>query len=382
MAKSKEDEDQGSGKLAGAASGAANLALEVLAPEVGAVVKVLKGFGDALGSALSGIGKMVSGLANSFASGISAAANIVVGPFQSLAGAVGPFVQALNPSLMMQLGRAFESLQATIGVALMPVVEVLIGGIRQAAGVLLPAMQAMAPVMRTIAQTVIQLLMPAFRLISSIVTSLAPVFQLIADMAKELASGINALSVIGRALAETFASWLKTLFGGQDGMKSFLGKFRDAIHSVVEALLKLTAYIAKAFGGFDFIQRMADNLRKIAGGEGKEGGAAHAPKEVGFKTFEDISKTMAQAAFIAQPGGVTEEETEIAWLEKLANSLEEVKQDQRGIVDFIVEGLQKWWNGSSQGASRDVQSAITGSHEPHGSSQRETYVTYENGGSF
>jgi len=362
----------------GGGGGAAGLALEALAPEVGVVVQALQGFADGLGGALSSIGKMVSGLADAFASTISAAANIVVGPFQSLAGAVGPFVQAINPALMSQLGYALDSLKATIGTALMPVVEVLIGGIRQAAGVLLPAAQSLAPVMRTITQTIVQLLMPAFRLISSILTSLAPVFQLVADMAKAIAEGLNALSVVGRALAETFGAWLTALFGGVDGMKSILGRFRDALRNIVEALLKAAARIAWTFNQLDFIQRMANNLRKIAQGEGKEGGAAHAPKDVSFKTFEDISKTMAQAAFVAQPGGLTEQESEIAWLEKLANDLEEIKGDQRSLPQTIFDVISSWWGGSSRGASQDVRDAINNSHEPHGRSQ----LTYENGGSF
>lgn len=341
-------------------------------PELlGAAMSSIGSVTKELGAALSGLTAVTSGLTDTFANTISAAANVLVGPFQALAGAVGPFVQALNPALMMQLGYAMESLKATIGVALTPVVEVLIGAVRQAAGVLMPAMQAMAPVMRTLTQTVIQLLMPAFRAISTIITSMAPIFQLVADMAKEIASGFNALTVFGRSLFETFAEWLKTLMGGKDGMQSFLEKFRDAIHKAVEGLLKLAAYIAKAFGGFDFIRRMRDNLRKIAEGEGSQGGAAPAPQQGGFQSFEPLVKQMAAAAFAAAGGaGGVESKDEKAWLEELSNTLDDIAKNNKTLKEFVYEAIEDWWNNinwpevarSIKGGAMSIDDAIGTRH--------------------
>ena len=296
------------------------LALSVVAPQLTALAQALRGFGESL----------------------TAAAGSLVAPFQSLAAAVVPFVQVLNPALVNALNYAFDSLRATIGVALTPVVQALISGVRQAAGVLLPAMNAIAPVLGTIARTIMQLLLPVFRLVASILEEMAPIFQFVADAAKEIASGLNALSVVGRSLVEVFASWLKDLLGGQDGLDSFFDHFRDAIHKVTEALLQLAAYVAKLFGqgGTDFIRAMQRNLLKIAEGEGSKGGAVPAPQQGGFQSFEPLVKQMATAAFAAAGrAGEIEDKDEKAWLKDLAKMLGDIVDDGKTLQDFLRENV-------------------------------------------
>ena len=327
--------------------------------ELTAAFAVLKSAFDPVNAAMAGFSlamqegmqKLMGGATaavNGLATGIKAATDAIMGPFQQLAGAVLPFVQALNPTLVYTFNEAMRSLQATIGTALAPVLQVLTSVVRHVSGILLPAMQAIAPVMQTVSRAVLQMLLPPIRLLADALTIFAPLLQFLADGLKAVSDAFQALSVIGRTLFQSLAKYLMGLFGGdlQDVMK----RFRELMVRVVESLLVAVAYFAKLFGeaGLGFIRDMANNLRKIA--EPTKPGAVPAPQDVGFKGFENIAKTIAAAAFAAMPGG-DEEKTDTEWLKKIAESVDKVAKDNKGIKEYVEEALETFWR---QNVSRQI----------------------------
>jgi len=318
------------------------------------VLDILKDLGGTL-SALSGGLNLATAATGALSAGLSQAVGAVMGPFAQLGSVIAPFVQALNPSLMFAFNQAMRSLQATIGVALVPVMQVLTGTVREVAGILLPAMEALAPVFGSLAKAALELFLPPFRLISDLLQALAPVLEFMAGVLQVVSEAWNALSVVGRTIYQTFYKLIAQLFGGTD-LKDVLKSFRDAMHSVVEAVFKLVAYLAKAFGSLGFIDAMTKNLREMAN---SKAGAAPAPQDVGFKGFEDIAKTMAAAAFAAQPGGGAEDKSEREWLKHLADSLDEVKRNKVDVKTFVVEGITDFWTKTGKRAVGDMVNNVS-----------------------
>ena len=319
--------------------------MEELLPLLAEAQGGLKDFTDTLKQVASEVGevlmaplKLATEATDAFASGIKAATGAIMGPFQALAGAVGPFVAALNPQLMYGLNQAFRSLMATIGTALMPVVEVMISGIRRVAGILLPAMQGLAPVFDTLTRVVMTALSTAFDGLASIVEALTPAFQFVADALGIYVDSLKPLVVITKALWQTIGEFIKSFFGGADA-KDFLKGFKDAIHQVVEGLLTFTAYLAKSLGALGFIDKMVANLRDLAA---PKVGAAPAPTDVGIKGFEDIAKTMATAAFAAQGGaGGAEDKSEKEWLAKLAGDVGDIAKNNKTLGEVLTDFWDK-----------------------------------------
>lgn len=302
--------------------------------ELKPILDVLKDLGGAF-SGLSGGLNFATAATGLLSQGISAAAQAITGPFQQLGSAITPFVQALNPSLVMVFNQAMRSLQATIGVALVPVMEALIGAVREVAGILLPAMQALAPVMGNLAKTVLTLFMPPFRILADMLTELAPILEFLTGVLKVVADAWTTLQVVARTLYQTLFKFISGLLGGEGNLKDVLKSFRDAMHQVVESVLKLVAYLAKAFSQFDFIAAMSKNLREMAAPA--KPGAAPAPQDVGFKGFEDIVKTMAVSAFAAMGGGGAEDQSEKEWLKHLADTLDGVAKDGQTFQGYLNE---------------------------------------------
>jgi hypothetical protein len=115
---------------------------------------------------------------------LMAAVNGVVGAFKSFTGMLSTatgFVAALNPGLVLQLGFAFKDLYATIGLALQPVVEGMIVGIRTLADFLVPISKELAPLFANLTTAFLDLfvsLFPFFRDLLSIVGLLIQWFTL------------------------------------------------------------------------------------------------------------------------------------------------------------------------------------------------------------
>lgn len=112
------------------------------------------------------------------------AVNGVVGAFKNFTGLLSKatsFVAALNPGLVLQLGFAFKDLYATIGLALQPVVEGMIAGIRTLADFLVPISKELAPLFANLTTAFLDLfvsLFPFFRDLLSVVGILTQWFTL------------------------------------------------------------------------------------------------------------------------------------------------------------------------------------------------------------
>lgn len=108
----------------------------------------------------------------------------VVGGFRIFTGLLSDatkFVAAFNPALAFQLGFAFKDLYATIGLALQPVIEGLIAGVRTLADVLVPIAKEFAPLFADLTSAVLDVfvgLIPYLRDFLSVIGLLIQWFTL------------------------------------------------------------------------------------------------------------------------------------------------------------------------------------------------------------
>jgi hypothetical protein len=316
------------------------------------LVPLAQGMAGALGECyrltmtLGGANTLMQG----FAGGLRSFASTLTDGVNSLVSAVTPFVQALNPNLVFGLNYAMKSLQATIGVALVPVAQVLTRAIREMAGILLSAMHAIGPALGSLTQALMTFVQGAVRAFADALIELAPLLDALAEAAHILVSAWDAIRAVLMAVVQSLKTWLTGLFGSEAGdLKGWLSAFRDGLHSAVEALLKFAVSLARLFGASGFQSNLAKSLRDLAGtGKQVSGtGAPPAPSDVGFKTFEDIGKTMAAAAFAAQGtgGGAAADKSEREWLAQMADSLDKMKDSGPQLADHIAK-LEGWIKGA------------------------------------
>lgn len=219
------------------------------------------------------------------------------------------FAGALNPGLLDLFNQALENLYATIGVAVVPVFQVLIRSLEQIGGILLPVMKALAPVVQKIANVLADRLLTLLVLLISLFDLFAPV--------------LNGL----------FKIWIA------------------AMDAVTKGFLILFVWLYRTFGANgladDIIKRLKD--RNIARGEIARGPAS-------ITTLDSIVKDLATSSLNAAAGGARDEST----LDDIVNVLEKIEGSST-LKDLAaaVQDLVKWLNESrTAGANNFINDPV------------------------
>jgi hypothetical protein len=281
-----------------------------------------------------------------FGSALAGIIPAVARPFQMLTGvisqaaaSVAPFVQALAPGAMMMFSQAMRNLQATIGTALLPIVQHLAGFLQQLSGILLPLMQALAPIISNLMRTLSALVLPIIQGFATLLQPLLPLLEFLSGIVRVVAEALQALSTIGRAFLQTLLEAYGAAFGMD--LKKGLEGFKDVIHAVVRGLVQVVAMLAKLVGADAFLGHLVDNLHDLAN---PRVGATAAPQGSSMQGFEQIAQQMAVAAFGAFGGGGADK-SEKDFLKELADTVKKIRSEQRDIERIIVDALTKWWKG-------------------------------------
>jgi hypothetical protein len=244
--------------------------------------------------------------------------------FDGLIGAIAPFVSALNPGAMALLNDAMRNLQATVGQALLPVVEVLTDVFNQASGALGPVMRELAPVAAKFAQVLTAAVIPEIEFLASVLDLLAPAFEVLIDLMKPYQ---EILALAYKALA-VFVDILKGVFG--TGFKAVFEQFMGVIQLVIKNLVLLAAAVAKAFGAVDFLKKFSDDLKKPP--PEREQNAA--PTNAAFKAFDQIQKDLALAAATAMGTGEAAK-TDNALLGEISKGVDDILAGKADVMTFI-----------------------------------------------
>lgn len=330
-----------------------------------------------------GLGNMAQGL-SALVSGVMGA----LGTAQQLLGTLTQFVEALNPNVVEAFGQALRDLQATIGYAFEPIFTIATTLFQRIAGIVLPLMEQLRPVITQLAENsaknliqqitvlvgVLQALMPLINAIVSVVNAtqalarilitlatatnplfialrllqpafdaLAKVGQMLSTVFDSMGEVINAVSLIYTTLITTLQQFLIGLFGGVD-FADAMKKFKSAINDAIKGLVLFVSKLALLFGMDTFVA----NLMKAL--EPKQGLAAAG--QTSIQGLEAISKALLVSAAKSGPGGqsaLTEEDWRadtLRQLRALANDpdrrmriLEEFRTLLEQIRDFLRNPL-------------------------------------------
>lgn len=379
-----------SGGLSGAFSRGKETAEGLPGKVAGAIGGAVDKAGDipGVGGALQGIAG-VAGAATGALSTMMGAASAVTGTFNSVVSTAMGFVEQLNPAALIPLNQAFRDLSATIGTAMMPIIEGATKVLQEVGSLLEPIMQQLQPVVQSLVETLMQAAQPFLEVGAKFVMSMIPIVELLADMAKSflpLIEGLAAIqgviqsglkvviaalipviqtlliplqlfgqflqaitplleivSAVLSGFATALTAMVKGLFGGLEGTFDTL---RDVMEDLGKSIVLVIAAMAKLAGYDNFLKGFLKGLEK----PDKESNIGKAVVQgVQIQGFEAFEKTMLQAAAKAGPGGAgVETKKPSDWLAEIRGQLEVIKSgeltkqfkaDLKEMIDDAAEAI-------------------------------------------
>jgi hypothetical protein len=388
----------GLGGLPAGLGALANLNLSGLAQSLGALAKL-----DL--SALSGSGGFagrLAGLASAVGS-VTQALAMLPQAVQTVVGTVTGYVSALNPALMAQFNEVLRDLNATIGVAFLPVISIATGLARELGSYLLPVMRQLNPIVARLAAAASSVLVPVIQAVAENLAGLLPVADMLAGavavaaplVRAELALLMTSLRVLTpfvEAAAAVFATFVPVLTaaagivedvsrglalvagGIAEGLRAFnhaLGDvfgglfnvdlagsaeaLRSVVQDVVKGLILLSAQLAVfAFGdvGKGYVRGL---MRE---GPARQDNTGLAPAQgAGLKSFSDFGKDMAVAASMAGMGAGAAK-TEKDFLADIRGDLGKILEGTNTLQKMIEESFVAAWKRIKGGAEKGAEGAV------------------------
>lgn len=273
----------------------------------------------------AGIGDVVSGAFGKILGPVTSA----VGAITELASKISVFVAAFSPTTMAMFNDALENVNATIGVALAPTVEVLTGTLREFSGILDPLMRQLEPLFTQMAELLGQALTTSLRLVASVLSLLTPVLQAVLDAYSAMYQIVFSLVDILTAVVRTFQS----LIGSVDsGFQAMMDELVKALRLMIVEVVSLVAMIAKWLGMDSFVSELSASFAKLADETEKASAAMNkAARDARIESLEAIMNKFTTAAFVAS-GATRESEgrkEEIEFLRKIAENTGKISNISR-----------------------------------------------------
>lgn len=225
---------------------------------------------------------------------------------------ISMFVGALNPGLMMQFNVVLRNLEATIGVALEPVIAQAAQMLRIFAGMLMPLMTELRPLIADISATLSDVLVTVLGIIitqlKTTLMVLRPTINMSLMLLNIVAQFIDVLTLLANVLwgFADFDAMMKSV-------NDSIATFKSVLIQCVQGLVVLTVALLRMLGAVRIITDMRTALEKrIAERRGAgPGGVVAAPRDVSTSGAEDIAKRMAERAFAAVSGATARSDTEL-----------------------------------------------------------------------
>lgn len=266
------------------------------------VVRSAKGSGGGSGGSAAAeaitIGELVSEIALAVAA-IAALPGI-------LAAAVSPFVDALNPGLMLQFNVTLRNLLATIGNAFTPVISAAINALQQMAQLILPLTYAIKPLVAAFSDAAFDLSVAVVGVLVELANTsrlyILPLKDALIAFIKAIAAGIVVFSALLEAFNHQFLLFI-ALSDEVDNVRSDMNALRGAIVSAASGMAQLHVMILRLLGLSGLVERFRDALRRrIATRESPRGGLVAAPRDAGVGSIEEVVKQITSSAFTAVAG--------------------------------------------------------------------------------
>lgn len=312
----------------------------------------LAGLSRGINAAATPTAKAAGGMAGAIG-GITSA---VLGPLQGLTGAVGSFVQALNPGLMKVFNQALRDLMATFGTAFTPIIKGVTALFNELSATLAPAMHALVPIIDNLMSVLEGVFIPVIGIIADAFVALSPIIEFVTSIMASVAEAMRVVYTVFRSAIQVLSDVLKQVFGGVD-LKGAAQGIQQVIQQLTKYFVQFAAYVAKALGYLDpFAKALEKNLNDL---KGQRPGQKAAPENARVSGLEQISKDLAIAAYAAQAAaGGKKKSDEAMFLEELIKQVEEVKKNGKTLQKFLDELMVKLKNGLVSGFSTEFKAAL------------------------
>jgi phage-related protein len=285
---------------------------------------------------------------------------------QKLLTAITPFVEALNPALLLGFNQQLANLQATIGTAFQDIFSILAPVLDQAASLIQSTMTALRPVVDQVTQMFGDYMVEVARAFVSQMKILLPIIEVLANILqvfmtltemlqaplrlvmealglllkvglmplnlamqalnaamKPILALFDALSALGGAIMDVLGDLYTALFeslGLGDRLKSFARTVQDVTLMLFKAIVQFVNSLPFGWGS----EILAAMLKRLEG----TAHAIAAPKEVAFKGIEQITKDIAAGAFVAGAG--TEKDEQLDVMKQMRDYLREIVEQNKG----------------------------------------------------
>ena len=280
---------------------------------------------------------LIEGVMQKFASTLTD----VSAKFEAVAAPVAKFVEALSPGTMQVFALAMRDLTATIGVAMLPIIQNLTTGLHSAANLLLPAMQAMQPIMDKLSTILVGGMLKGVQLLSHALQGLAPAGDALAAVFEVMVNAVTSAAAVMLAFKDSMGAFINSLMGGKEGatLADTLHKLKDAMQRVVIVLLQAAAAIANSFGAGGFTTSLINNLKEMQKAQAGGTGVGGALQGASMKGFEQIGKDLAIAAAsaVAGGGGGAVGKSMEQFAEEAVKALEDMQKNGKTISEMFPE---------------------------------------------
>jgi hypothetical protein len=287
------------------------------------------------------------------AGGVAAALAAIPAAVAAITYAAMPFVQALSPSSVEAFNVALDGLKATIGEALLPIISYAASSLREWAGILLPTIRELKPMVDQLASAVsgfmagfVRVAVAAFSLllkvVAPLVTSLSGWLDLMGQVLEVVAVVITVLSTFTDVINVLRGILEGPVFGLWDALGLKMKDFQDIIGKAVVGLAALAAMVLKLAGANDTLNKFREGLAKtIAARKAPEAGLTAAPKDAAVTGIDSIVSKMNERAFVATSGAPTARGTDDL-LEEMLKAVNMIADDndlKNTIKEAISESL-------------------------------------------
>lgn len=312
----------------------------------------------ALAGAAAGMGGGGGGMNPAAAlTGLSSAAGALTGKFTEIVNTASRFVAAFDPNIVAQLNRAFRELDATVGIALRPIVAAAIDIVRGFGGAINGIMRELQPIVAKVADSFANALQPWIDNLAEGFAALMPIFDIFADaiagISDLVSTWMRAVRPFITMIIELGKQLAASIFGTNvgDQVKGLFTQIKDAMQSFVKNLLLAVASFLKLIGATQtldaFIRgtkpRPVDDIRGNL-----------APQNAAFASLADMAKNMTLAIFTATAQG-KEKKTQEDFLAGIQSEMEAIRNGEMvnlsaqaqaifGILTDVHKAIVDVWN--------------------------------------
>lgn len=290
--------------------------------------------------------------------GVTAALLVVPLAIAGVVHASEKYVAALNPALVERYNDELRNLNATIGFGLTPIIAYATKSVKEWAGILLPGITKLRPIVEGLSQAISGATSGAIRFLGNALEATA------ARWAQLLPYWQNMIDTLG-GFFEVMAAVVDVLGMFELGFKANLDFVKLTSENLRAAFIGLAAMIVRIvglFGGLEAVLGFRKSLTSaIEARKNPKPGLIAAPQDSSVSGIEDIAKRMAERAFAATAGAGDTKKSETDLLELILHATEAINPRTltQVITDAVVEGFMKAREGIADSVPGRVVDRLT-----------------------